>query len=119
MNLVLPMLTAILFNINQSEIFFSFVYLSKLELQLQCCLQNLRIACKAVQVAIPLGELKLQIKNGGNIKNLFTIYESYDHQRACPTIPLSGQSNLVRQYFKYFFLISEHANTIVKSSSSL
>jgi hypothetical protein len=43
------------------------VYLSKLEPRLQYCLRNLRIACKAVQVAIPLGELKLKLKNGGNI----------------------------------------------------
>jgi hypothetical protein len=38
------------------------VYLPELEPQLQDCLRNLRIACKAVQVAIPLGELKLKIK---------------------------------------------------------
>jgi hypothetical protein len=43
------------------------VYLSELEPRLQYCLRNLRIACKAVQVAIPLGELKLKLKNGGNI----------------------------------------------------
>jgi hypothetical protein len=30
---------------------------------LQCCRRNLRIARKAVQVAIPLGELKLKLKN--------------------------------------------------------
>jgi hypothetical protein len=43
------------------------VYLSELEPRLQYCLRNLRTACKAVQVAIPLGELKLKEKNGGNI----------------------------------------------------
>jgi hypothetical protein len=36
------------------------VYLPELEPRLQYCLGNLRIACKAVQVAIPLGELKLK-----------------------------------------------------------
>jgi hypothetical protein len=35
--------------------------------QLQCCRWNPRIARKAVQVAIPLGELKLKLKNGGCI----------------------------------------------------
>jgi hypothetical protein len=34
------------------------VYLSELEHWLQYCLRNLRIACKAAQVAIPLGEVK-------------------------------------------------------------
>jgi hypothetical protein len=43
------------------------VYLSELEHRLQYCLRNLRIARKAVQVAIPLRELKLKLKNGGNI----------------------------------------------------
>jgi hypothetical protein len=43
------------------------VYLSELEPGLQYCLRNLRIACKVVQVAIPLGELKLKSKNDGNI----------------------------------------------------
>jgi hypothetical protein len=38
------------------------MYLSELELRLQYCLRNLRIECKAVQVAIPLGELKLKKK---------------------------------------------------------
>ncbi len=40
------------------------VYLSELDRSLQYCLRNLGIACKAVQVAMPLGELE---KNGGNI----------------------------------------------------
>ena len=31
-----------------------------IELRLQYCRRNLRIACKAVQVAIPLGQLKLE-----------------------------------------------------------
>jgi hypothetical protein len=43
------------------------MYLSELEPRLQYCLRNLQIACKAVQIAIPLGELKLKLKNGGNI----------------------------------------------------
>ena len=43
------------------------MYLPELEPRLQYCLRNLRIACKAVQVAIPLRELKLKLKNGGNI----------------------------------------------------
>jgi hypothetical protein len=43
------------------------VYLSELDPRKQYCLRNLRIACKAMQVAIPLGELKLKLKNGGNI----------------------------------------------------
>jgi hypothetical protein len=43
------------------------VYVSELEPRLQYCLRNLQIACKAVQIAIPLGELKLKLKNGGNI----------------------------------------------------
>jgi hypothetical protein len=44
------------------------VYFSESERRLQYCLQILRIAYKAVQVAIPLGELKLKYKkNGGNI----------------------------------------------------
>ncbi len=43
------------------------VYLPELEPRLQYCLRNLRIACKAVKVAIPLEELKLKFKNGGNI----------------------------------------------------
>jgi hypothetical protein len=34
--------------------------LSGLELRLQYCLRNLRIACKAVQVAIPLGQHKIE-----------------------------------------------------------
>jgi hypothetical protein len=39
------------------------------ELRLQYCQRNLRIACKAAQVAIPLGEVKLyeKLKNGDNI----------------------------------------------------
>jgi hypothetical protein len=41
--------------------------LSELEHQLQYCLWNLRNTCKAVQVAIPLGDLKLKLKKGGNI----------------------------------------------------
>jgi hypothetical protein len=41
------------------------VNLSESELRLQCCRRNLRIARKAVQFAIPLGELKF--KNGGSI----------------------------------------------------
>jgi hypothetical protein len=36
------------------------VYLPELEPRLQYCLRNLRIACKRVQVAIPLRELKLK-----------------------------------------------------------
>jgi hypothetical protein len=36
-------------------------YLSELECRLQYCLRNLRIACKA----IPPGEVKIKIKNGG------------------------------------------------------
>jgi hypothetical protein len=36
------------------------MYLCGLELRLQYCLRNLRIACKGVQVAIPLGQLKLE-----------------------------------------------------------
>jgi hypothetical protein len=43
------------------------VYLSELELRLKYCMRNLRTACKAVQIAIPLGELKLKLKNRGNI----------------------------------------------------
>jgi hypothetical protein len=40
--------------------------MSELEPRLQYCLES-AIACKAVQVAIPLGELKLKKKNEGNI----------------------------------------------------
>jgi hypothetical protein len=36
------------------------MYVSGSELRLQYCLRNLRIACKAVQVAIPLGQHKLE-----------------------------------------------------------
>jgi hypothetical protein len=36
------------------------MYLSGLELQLQYCLRNLRMECKAVQVEIPLGQQKLE-----------------------------------------------------------
>ncbi len=46
-------------------------YLSELEHRLQYCLRNLRIACKAVQVAIPLRELKLE----ATFKSLFTTDE--------------------------------------------
>jgi hypothetical protein len=56
------------------------VNLSGSELRLQCCRRNLRIACKAVQVAIPLGELKLKFKMEATFKNLFTICELYTHQ---------------------------------------
>jgi hypothetical protein len=59
----------------------SYSSLSGSDLRLQCCLRNLRIACKAVQVAIPLGELELKQKNRGNIlTNLFIICEPYTHQ---------------------------------------
>jgi hypothetical protein len=56
------------------------VYLSELEPRLQYCPRNLQIACKAVQVAIPLGELKLKYKNEGNILPYFTILDPYTHQ---------------------------------------
>jgi hypothetical protein len=36
------------------------MYMSGLELRLQYCLWNLRIACKAVLVAIALGQHKLE-----------------------------------------------------------
>jgi hypothetical protein len=56
-------------------------YLPELEPRLQYCLRNLRIACKAVQVAIPLGELKLKEKKiEATLKNLFTIYDPCTHQ---------------------------------------
>ncbi len=51
-------------------------YLSDLECRLQYCLWNLRIACKAVQVAIPLRELKLKFISGANI------YKSFYHLRS-------------------------------------
>jgi hypothetical protein len=38
------------------------MYFSGLELWLEYCLRHLQIACKAVQVAIPLGQHKLQNK---------------------------------------------------------
>jgi hypothetical protein len=38
------------------------VYLSKVERRIQYCLRNRQLACKAVQVVIPLGELKLKFK---------------------------------------------------------
>jgi hypothetical protein len=56
------------------------MYLSGLELRLQYCLRNLRIASKAVQVAIPLGQFKSEKKMQATFKNLFTIYEPYTHQ---------------------------------------
>jgi hypothetical protein len=42
------------------KIFNNKVYLPELEPRLQYCLRNLQTACKAVQVAIPLEELKLK-----------------------------------------------------------
>jgi hypothetical protein len=57
------------------------VYLPELETRLQYCLRNLRIACKAVQVTIPLGELKNKNKKTeSTFKNLFTIQDPYTHQ---------------------------------------
>jgi hypothetical protein len=51
-----------------------------IRVKLQCCWRNPRIARKAVQVAIPLGDLKLKLKNGGCIKKSFnhlgTLYSS-------------------------------------------
>jgi hypothetical protein len=45
--------------------------LSVSKLRLQYCLRNLRIACKAVHVVIPLGYLNLKLIIGGNIKKSF------------------------------------------------
>jgi hypothetical protein len=59
------------------------VSLPELVPRLQYCLRNLRIACKAVQVAIPLGELgeiKKKKKIEATLKNLFTIHDPYTHQ---------------------------------------
>jgi hypothetical protein len=65
---------------------------------------DLRIACK-VQVAIPLGELKLKLKMEATFKNLFIISETYtpqdlsvsNHTTLSPilsgtTVPLSKKS---------------------------
>ncbi len=65
------------------------MFLSGLELRLQNCLRNLRIACKAVQVAMPLGQLKLEKLN------LFTIYEPFTHQWLRPIQSYHFQSNLI------------------------
>ncbi len=69
------------------------VNLSESELRLQCCRRNLRIARKAVQVAIPLGELKSKLKNGGSIKKNFTICDPLYSPR--PVQPYHFQPNLI------------------------
>jgi hypothetical protein len=74
------------------------MYLCGLELRLQYCLRNLRIACKAVQVAMPLGHLKLEFKKCRQHLKIFLPSMNLIPTKAYPTIPLSAQSNLVRRY---------------------
>jgi hypothetical protein len=75
------------------------VNLSGSEHRLQCCRRNLLIARKAGQFAIPLGELKLKLKNRGSIENFCYHLQLNTHQGlSSPTIPLSAQSNMVRRY---------------------
>jgi hypothetical protein len=78
------------------------VYLSELEPRLQYCLRNLRIACKAVQIAIPLGELKLKLKNGGNISKSF--YRPRSLYSSRPIQPYHFKLNLIwcDGTFKFF-----------------
>jgi hypothetical protein len=74
------------------------MYLSGSELRLQYCLRNLRIACKAVLVAIPLGQLKLEFKKCRQHLKICLPSTNLLLTNAYPTIPLSAQSNLVRRY---------------------
>jgi hypothetical protein len=69
------------------------MYLSGLELRLQHCLWNLGIACKAVQVVIPLGQLKLEQKNAGNISKSFYYLQTFYPPR--PIQPYHFQPNLI------------------------
>ncbi len=90
--------------------------------RLKFCLRNLRIACKAVQLAIPLRELKT-LKNRGNIYHLRTsysrrpvkIYEFQPNLIWCDVIFNVGQE----QWFSRGHWVGVHANRTVRGPGQI
>ncbi len=71
----------------------------KIEHRMQICQRNSRIACSTDHVSnIPLRELNLNLKNQRRHLKIWVPSAFHILIKAYPTIPLSGLSNLVRQY---------------------